>query len=260
MSIVRIVMSFAAYVGVQLLSAAVTGSTVHAAIVGALVVIIFIPVYFRLGRGKQYGRNGHTPADRSSVMMLWVSSTLLPIWFAGQLLAVMTWQLWPETHVGYDLHNQQLQATPTAVMLTLTLVLAPVAEELLFRGVLYRELGHGMGLPSVIAALLSAVIFSVVHGNVVQFTATLMFGVLLAFSYELTKWIWVPIAMHISFNLLSTFVPVSVVQEFLTPIPVTMVLIVAVFALLALGLRIAMNAKAGLPAPAAHRPGNAQRR
>jgi membrane protease YdiL (CAAX protease family) len=84
-------------------------------------------------------------------------------------------------------------------MIILAAVLAPVTEELLFRAGLFRYLrtrvskGFALGLP--------ALIFAVLHGNLVAFVPLFVLGVLFAYAYERTGRIAVPMIAHALFNL-----------------------------------------------------------
>lgn len=61
-------------------------------------------------------------------------------------------------------------------------IAAPVAEELLFRGILYRRMRTWLSVgPSALAALL---IFAAVHGNLLQALYAFILGALLVWAYE----------------------------------------------------------------------------
>jgi hypothetical protein len=74
----------------------------------------------------------------------------------------------------------------------------PVAEELLFRGVVYKRLKLYLGVRSGI--ILSAVIFGLMHFNIVQFLYAGMIGLLLAFLLEETGFLCVPVLGHMAAN------------------------------------------------------------
>lgn len=84
------------------------------------------------------------------------------------------------------------------VVTTLAVVVAPVAEELIFRAGLFRFL-RGR-LPRPIALLLPAVIFGALHGNFAAFAPLVALGVIFALAYERTGRIAVPIVGHALFN------------------------------------------------------------
>lgn len=93
------------------------------------------------------------------------------------------------------------EAESLTLLLTMTvatIVLAPLTEELLFRGCLYRFLKSK--LPLVFALLLSGVLFALVHFNLLSLLPLFFLGVILAYAYERTGSIKVPILIHGIFN------------------------------------------------------------
>ena len=81
----------------------------------------------------------------------------------------------------------------------LAIVIAPLAEEFVFRAGIFRYLrGH---LPLATAAALNGLIFGVIHANLQSFLPLAILGVLLCLAYEWTGDIKVPIFFHAAFNL-----------------------------------------------------------
>jgi membrane protease YdiL (CAAX protease family) len=79
-----------------------------------------------------------------------------------------------------------------------TIILAPIAEEILFRGVLYRTIKQH-GFPR--AALWgTSVLFALIHFNVAIFVPLLLLALLLVWLYEKTDNLLAPIAAHATFN------------------------------------------------------------
>jgi membrane protease YdiL (CAAX protease family) len=79
-----------------------------------------------------------------------------------------------------------------------TIILAPVAEEILFRGVLYPTIKQH-GFPR--AALWgTSVLFALIHFNVAIFVPLLLLALLLVWLYEKTDNLLAPIAAHATFN------------------------------------------------------------
>lgn len=81
----------------------------------------------------------------------------------------------------------------------LAVVVAPITEEILFRGGLFRYLRTR--IPRLPALLIPAVIFAALHANLVAFAPLVALGILLAVAYERTGRIVVPIVAHALFNL-----------------------------------------------------------
>lgn len=95
---------------------------------------------------------------------------------------------------------------PLLLVGLLAVVIAPFAEEVIFRGVLFRALADRINLP--VGLVLSAAIFAVIHIEVLAsqpFALVGLFtiGFLLAWAYHLTGNLTVPIVGHAVFNAIS---------------------------------------------------------
>src|SRR5690606_35535051 len=91
------------------------------------------------------------------------------------------------------------EATIELAVLTLAaIVLAPVAEEWLFRGLLFRRLRRiGGNAP---AYLLSSVGFAAIHWNPARFVVNLWLGLLFAAVIHRTDRLWAPVLVHMGNN------------------------------------------------------------
>ena len=90
------------------------------------------------------------------------------------------------------------------LMLISIAVIPAIVEEILFRGVILTNLmPYGRG----VAILGSAILFGLMHGNILQFLYTTLMGVTLGFIYVRTKSIWCGILIHFFNN------ATSVLQE-----------------------------------------------
>lgn len=95
-----------------------------------------------------------------------------------------------------------LDDTLSLVMLGLSAVLiAPLVEEIIFRGFLYRNLRDTVGKG--LAAVVSGLVFGLVHLHPTLILPLTGLGIALALLYEWTGSLWVPIAAHMAFNLLT---------------------------------------------------------
>lgn len=82
---------------------------------------------------------------------------------------------------------------------SLAVIIAPMAEEIIFRGGMFRYLRTRT--PDWLAYTLPAGIFALLHGNLVAFGPLFVLGVVFAIAYERTGRISVPIIAHGLFNL-----------------------------------------------------------
>lgn len=79
------------------------------------------------------------------------------------------------------------------------IILAPVAEEFIFRGYLYSTVKKYLGLLP--AMILTSVLFAAVHLNLTSLPSLFILAVCFTVAYEITGSILVPMAMHALFNL-----------------------------------------------------------
>lgn len=130
----------------------------------------------------------------------------------------------------------------------LTVIAAPIAEEVLFRGIVYRQLrtvfSPGISLFSM------ALVFGLCHGNLPQLYIGTFGGLLFGYVYECTGRLWFSIVAHSFYNLLAVLLSgFGIPGWFLSPV----VLIGGNIALLAVVmisyLRVTRNAVWGDAAP-----------
>ena len=80
-------------------------------------------------------------------------------------------------------------------------IVAPVAEETVFRWMVFARLRDYMKLwPSV---LISALMFGIYHGNIVQFLYAFLLGSLFAYFMEMTGSLYASVLLHIGANIWS---------------------------------------------------------
>lgn len=78
----------------------------------------------------------------------------------------------------------------------LMLLLAPLAEELFFRALVYRLFRQAFGIP--LAIVLSAICFALMHGQLLS--PQLLGGLIFAVAYEWGRNLWIAVALHAGAN------------------------------------------------------------
>ena len=111
----------------------------------------------------------------------------------------------------YDDLSQIIYSGGIAVQILATAVAAPIVEEFLFRGLIFKRLRDS--LKFVPSALLSALLFDIIHANALQFAYAFILGLLLAYIYEQFKSVWAPVLFHAGANLISVIVTAIVPEE-----------------------------------------------
>jgi membrane protease YdiL (CAAX protease family) len=84
-------------------------------------------------------------------------------------------------------------------MIALAVLVAPLAEEFVFRAGLFRYLRTR--LPRSAALLVPAVVFAVLHGNYASFGPLVALAIVFSVAYERTGHIGTTIVAHALFNL-----------------------------------------------------------
>jgi membrane protease YdiL (CAAX protease family) len=132
-------------------------------------------------------------------------AALLVVHFATGIELVLTHQT-KHVQAGFE-HFSVATRSPsltiaTTILTALTLVvLAPLVEEMVFRGLLFGALAPRLGIYA--AALISALIFGLVHGDAVLFPTLAALGFINALTYANTGNLIVPITLHALNNTLA---------------------------------------------------------
>lgn len=102
-----------------------------------------------------------------------------------------------------EIFKEQFEAIASANPLLMLLaigILAPIAEELLFRGAIFNLFKDNVG--RYIAIIVSSVLFALIHLNIYQASYTLFIGFFLGIVLLKTGSLWLPIIFHIAYNIL----------------------------------------------------------
>lgn len=191
-------------VGEPILGTAVLGG-IAAALIGA--ARLLRPGWFAFAPERR-------PSPGAPRLRRTVLGCLALAFLAGQSLA-----LWLYALGGSEAFDQSTRARQDAgalVVLLLALVVAPLAEEMLFRGLVYPLLRRRVGI--VASVLVTTAVFGLLHGNVVQFAAALPLAVLLALVYERTRALWPCVVIHLGFNVVAMLVPPALLAPLANPV------------------------------------------
>lgn len=177
----------------------------------ALIPIYIIFLIISRGRDKRILLSEPLKATHlwPSIAIIIGAMGLTQLWF--MLLNVLS------ERIGYidakmqDYIEQSEAFAPTAGYIWLILgivILAPIAEELLFRGIIQGELRKAM--PEWLAVIIQAILFAAFHVQPIQVSYVIIPGLLLGMAYAWSRSIWVPIIMHIVFNFIGSVIPTLV--------------------------------------------------
>lgn len=119
----------------------------------------------------------------------------------SSLLILLASKIWP----GFDLDQvqdvgfEQLSKNFEYFLAFFTLVvIAPVAEETLFRGYMYGKLRNSF--PTWASALVTSLLFGILHGNPNLMVDTFALSIILCTLRESTGSLWAPVLLHMTKN------------------------------------------------------------
>lgn len=141
-------------------------------------------LWYAIHRGIYYG------------VMIIVPAMLISI-LSGAVLSMLGYEE-PLQDIFECLADEKSTAGVRVVLGVSAVVVAPVVEELVFRGVIFASLLRYCSLP--MAVLISGVYFAAVHLHVTSFPALVFLGCTFATGYAVTGSILTPIIMHTLFN------------------------------------------------------------
>lgn len=101
--------------------------------------------------------------------------------------------------LDFEYDNTQIDSILSSIFLPV--VIAPIVEEYIFRGFLFKKLYEKNGL--MVSAIISSSVFSILHLNL-GFVGHFVFGIFLCFIFLQTRNLWVPIILHSLHNLILT--------------------------------------------------------
>lgn len=105
----------------------------------------------------------------------------------------------------YEWFSQLMQmlSEDPLTMIVMAVVMAPIFEEIVFRGIIQKGLQNG-GLSPITSIWISAIFFGIIHGNPWQFVGAVLLGYVLGLVYYRTKSLLMPILLHAFNNALSS--------------------------------------------------------
>lgn len=109
-----------------------------------------------------------------------------------------------ESIESFDMTWSDMKITPYYLTFLSVVLLGPIAEELMFRGIIYRLFKEYIP----IAIFISALSFGIWHQEPIQVVYTALMGVILGILYYATESLFYPILAHILNNFFSNLPPI----------------------------------------------------
>lgn len=169
------------------------------AFLGVLVPVYLIARRWGFDLGRDFGLTMPHPLVLGAAGLMAICS-LVPT----SLLAELSLRLHPADPEWESFFREHLPTTTAGIILAVVtvVVVAPLAEEIIFRGLLQRLTSSLWGAAP--AAVISALVFGIVHGEPWFLFGLIGVGLVLAFVWETTRSVtacWVTHAVHNSISL-----------------------------------------------------------
>lgn len=171
---------------------AVLARTMEVSLVSGLLTLASVVLFF-LARHEKLRRELWLRPAPPKVFALGAVLALCLYWVVTFVMGLLP-DVWME---GYAEASAGLEEASTLAFIATALV-APVTEEIVFRGLVYTRLEQG--LPRPLAVVLSAAIFGACHGELVWFCYAFVLGLIFALIACATRSILPGMLMHILFN------------------------------------------------------------
>lgn len=133
---------------------------------------------------------------------------------------------------AYAEQSQYMVGESVIIMIIANMIVAPVVEEVVVRGLMLSRLKKGM--PVVWAVVISSVLFGLAHGQILWITYAALLGVVLAVVALKTESLVGSILLHMTFNVFGTVVPIVFSGFTSTGAIVAMVVVGAVISVVSL--------------------------
>jgi membrane protease YdiL (CAAX protease family) len=169
------------------------------------IAVILLIARFTFARGlRGFGLKPRTiPRDFG-----WAAVTLLAVWPIVLAMIVLVMAVGKALfgehfeipqHVGLELITESPALALQILIVFLAVVIAPLVEEMLFRGLIQTTLRSYFGRPW-LAIIITSALFASVHVNATHWPALFALAMGLGYSYEKSGSLFRPIFMHALFN------------------------------------------------------------
>lgn len=106
----------------------------------------------------------------------------------------------PESWIeSYQQNSSMIGAGNVAIAWVATVIVAPVLEEIVFRGLIYTRLKQGM--TAIAAAVIASLLFALAHGTIIWGIYTFLLSMILIWTFERFQSLTANICFHFFFNL-----------------------------------------------------------
>lgn len=207
----QVVMLLFVFIGLALLLSSIQRAMAHSDHPTSRLIFVFlfsaaqVAVLLMIGSKRRSGWNQDFGMSLRQLKLLPVSLAVYLAMLPALGVATMAYHAFLQRAFGIDPYMQEVaylisdsQAWTRVGFILLAVAVAPLYEELIFRGVLFSYLSCRIGLTGSIVAV--STIFALVHFHIPSMFPLFLLSVVLCLAYWRTGSLWTNIGVHALFN------------------------------------------------------------
>lgn len=183
---------------IESFTAKLTEYTTFITLISNILALAIIWLFFKIRKKKLSGEIQLNKCPVKSVL----AAGLFGIGFGvvlGALISIIPFS--ESMQNSFTDSYSALSAGNAVISIISVAILAPIVEEVFFRGLIYTRLKSGMN--KIAAAVISSLLFGVMHGEIIWMLIGFMSGLALVWIFEKTRSLLGCITVHIANNTLS---------------------------------------------------------
>lgn len=173
---------------------AIMGEAMMMTLISGVVVLLIFWLVFLIRKKKFFKEVCIRPIPVKGILPV----AVLAASFNLITSVVISYIPWPESWMESYIANSSVIDNSLVAWVT-TVLMAPILEEIVFRGLVYTRLKKGF--PMVVAAIFTSLVFGIVHGTVIWAIYTFVFSLVLIWVFERFQSLTACILLHMAYNL-----------------------------------------------------------
>lgn len=168
--------------------------------ISGIFTLLVLWIFFLIRKKKMTVEAGVTPLPKASIAYMVLLGIVLAITVSFGL------SLLPESWLAaYAEQANMMVGGPVLLTVFSTMIVAPVVEEVIFRGLMLSRLRKAM--PAGWAIAVVSLLFGLAHGQILWIAYAFILGIILSLVVLKTESLAASICLHMTFNIFGTVVP-----------------------------------------------------
>lgn len=137
------------------------------------------------------------------ILVILLTCLILIMYFVGQYTGSVIFYHYKDPAFAQYVKTTRMTQQTMAMYTFISIVIAPICEELLYRGVLYNEIKSKFNFSA--ALFTQAIVFAALHGTIVHLPGTFLLAVTSALIYEYSGHLYYSVITHIGYNVFALY-------------------------------------------------------